>query len=104
MRQVLVDYARAHGAKKRRSVRASIDLTNAAVYSPEGSRTILAVDEALKRLAKLSERQSRIVELRFFSGLTVRETAAVLGVGVTTVKEEWAIAKAWLHRDLGKTR
>jgi RNA polymerase sigma-70 factor, ECF subfamily len=58
------------------------------------------VDEALKRLAKLSDRQSRIVELRFFAGLTVRESAAVLGVGVTTVKEEWAVAKAWLHREL----
>jgi RNA polymerase sigma-70 factor (ECF subfamily) len=104
MRQVLVDYARAHGAKKRRGVRASIDLTNAAVYAPEGSATILAVDEALKRLAKLSERQSRLVELRFFSGLTVRESAAVLGVGVTTVKEEWALAKAWLQRELRKPR
>jgi RNA polymerase sigma-70 factor, ECF subfamily len=62
------------------------------------------VDEALKRLAKLSERQSRIVELRFFSGLTVRESAAVLGVGVTTVKEEWALAKAWLHRELRTPR
>ncbi len=104
MRQVLVDYARAHGAKKRRGVRASIDLDHAPVYASEGSATILAVDEALKRLAQLSERQSRIVELRFFAGLTVRESAAVLGVGVTTVKDEWALAKAWLHRELGKPR
>jgi RNA polymerase sigma-70 factor, ECF subfamily len=100
MRQVLVDYARAHDAKKRRREHTSINLDNTAAYSPESPTTILAVDEALKRLAKLSERQSRIVELRFFGGLSVRETAAVLGVGVTTVKEEWTLARAWLHREL----
>lgn len=103
MRRVLVDYARAHGAKKRSAVRASVDLNNA-VSAADGLSTILTVDEALKRLEKLSERQSRIVELRFFGGLTVRETASALGVGVTTVKEEWVLAKAWLHRELRKPR
>jgi RNA polymerase sigma factor (sigma-70 family) len=74
----------------------------AAVHKPECASTILALDDALKSLAKLSVRQSRVVELRFFCGLTVRDCARVLGISATTVKEEWALAKAWLHRELGK--
>ena len=104
MRQVRVDCARAHGAKRRRGMRASIDLTNAADHAPETSATILAGDEALKCLAKLPERQSSIVERRFFSGRTIGESAAVFGVAVTTVKEEWAFGKTWLHRQLRKPR
>lgn len=101
MRQILVDHARAHGAIKRGGRLRRIDLEKVIVVAPRGSGWILDLDDALKRLAKLSRRQSRIVELRFFGGLTVREVATVLGVGATTVKEDWMLAKAWLQRELG---
>ena len=100
MREVLVDYARAHGAQKRGSTLIRVDWDDAIIYSTEQPGLILAVDEALTRLAKLSRRQSRIVELRVFGGLSVREIAAVLRIGVTAVKEDWALAKAWLQREL----
>jgi RNA polymerase sigma-70 factor, ECF subfamily len=101
MRQVLVDYARAHHAIKRRRPDGT-NLKTPALHRPERASTILDLDDALKRLAKLSTRQSRVVELRFFCGLTVRDCAGILGISATTVKEEWALAKAWLHRELRK--
>jgi RNA polymerase sigma factor (sigma-70 family) len=70
------------------------------VFSPEKSGELLKVDESLQRLTKLDPRQGRIVELRFFGGLTVEETAHVLGISPKTVKREWSMAKAWLHGDL----
>ncbi|PWU05839.1 MAG: RNA polymerase subunit sigma-70 [Terriglobia bacterium] len=100
MRQVLVDYARARLSKKRSVAFASVDLDQVLVCSPETSNLILDVDRALTQLSKLSRRQSRIVELRFFAGLSLHETAAVLHVGVTAVKTDWALAKAWLAREL----
>jgi RNA polymerase sigma factor (TIGR02999 family) len=102
MRQILVDYARAHNAKKRVGSLKRVDLDKALVYAFEKSREILELDEALKQLARLSQRQSRVVELRYFGGLSVQESAEVLGVGVSTVKADWALAKAWLERELKK--
>ena len=65
---------------------------------------VVAVDEALSRLAKIDKQQSRVVELRFFSGLTVEETAEVMGISPATVKRDWSMAKAWLHRELSGDR
>ena len=101
MRRILVDHARERLAAKRggADIRLTLDEQVAAV----GARDVdlLALDEALTRLAALDVRQSRIVELRFFSGLNVEETAAVLGVSPATVKLDWSMAKAWLRRELG---
>jgi RNA polymerase sigma-70 factor (ECF subfamily) len=72
----------------------------ALVFSPERSGELLKLDESLQRLTKIDPRQGRIVELRFFGGLTVEETAHVLGISPKTVKREWSVAKAWLHGDL----
>jgi RNA polymerase sigma factor (TIGR02999 family) len=102
MRRVLVDYARRRLRIKRGSGnRAAIDAARLPA-SVENTEEILAVDTALKRLAKWSPEQSRIVELRYFGGLSVEETAAVLGVSDRTVKRQWALAKAWLHAELSR--
>jgi RNA polymerase sigma-70 factor (ECF subfamily) len=77
-----------------------VSLEEELVFSPEKSGELLKVDESLQRLTKLDPRQGRIVELRFFGGLTVEETAHVLGISPKTVKREWSMAKAWLHGDL----
>src|SRR2546422_8083540 len=102
MREVLVDYARAHNAKKRAGTLTKVDLDKVLVYTPDKARALLDLDDALDRLAQLSPRQSRVVELRYFAGLSVQETAEVLGMGVSTVKSDWALAKAWLQRELKK--
>jgi RNA polymerase sigma-70 factor (ECF subfamily) len=80
-----------------------VSLDEALVFSPEKAFELLKLDESLERLARLDPRQGRIVELRFFSGLTVEETAHVLGISPKTVKREWSVAKAWLHGDLRQT-
>jgi RNA polymerase sigma-70 factor (ECF subfamily) len=77
-----------------------VSLEEAFVFTPEKSTELLKLDESLQRLAKLDARQGRIVELRFFGGLTVDETAHVLGISPKTVKRDWSVAKAWLHGDL----
>ena len=100
MRQLLIDYARRHNAAKRGGGAQKIELDEGAVLSKEQSTLILALDEALQRLAVLDERQARVVELRYFSGLNVEETAEALGVSPATVKREWRSAKAWLYREL----
>lgn len=99
MRRVLVDHARAHARDKRGGGVAitSLDVDVAAV---EPGVDVLALNEALDRLATLDPVQGRIVELRYFSGLTIDEVAATLGVSAGTVKREWSIAKAWLYREL----
>ncbi len=101
MRQVLIDHARKRKAQKRGGP-AARRLTLHAGLKAIGTDFIdvLALDEILKRLAALSERQARIVEMRVFAGLTIEETAEVLDVGVTTVKSDWLIAKTWLKREL----
>ncbi len=100
MRQILVDHARGHGRDKRGAGQQVLSLEGALVLSPEKSPDILKLDESLNRLTKLDPRQARIVELRFFGGLTVDETAHVLNVSPKTVKRDWSMAKAWLHGDL----
>jgi RNA polymerase sigma-70 factor, ECF subfamily len=100
MRQILVDYARGHGREKRGAGQHVVPLEDAVVFSPEKSSELLKLEESLQRLTKLDPRQGKIVELRFFGGLTIEETAQVLGVSPKTVKREWSMAKAWVHGDL----
>ncbi len=102
MRQILVDHARHRDAQKRGGPAQNITLENAYVYSPQQSWQVVAVHEALNRLAEWDERQARVVELRFFGGLDVEETAEVLGISPTTVKREFQHAKAWLYGELSK--
>jgi len=101
MRRILVDYARARQATKRGGSALLLSL-DAAVDTPNQSRSedVLAIDDALQRLTLLDAEQVRIIELRFFAGLTVEETAHVVGCSPRTVKREWRVAKAWLHREL----
>jgi RNA polymerase sigma-70 factor, ECF subfamily len=101
MRRILVDHARSRSAEKRRGNLAKVDLENACLAMNDRSDEILALDQALDRLAALDPRQSRIVELRFFAGLSEDEIASVMGVSIRTVKREWSFAKAWLKRELG---
>jgi RNA polymerase sigma factor (TIGR02999 family) len=105
MREVLLDYARRHHAGKR----GGKDAQNVGIdaellgISPK-IENVIAVDEALERLARIDPRQSRLIELRFFAGLNVEEAAEVMGVAPSTVKREWRSAKAWLHRELASMR
>ncbi len=101
IRNVLVDHARGQEALKRggRMKRVTLD---GHVLAPEDGVDLLHLDEALTKLARLDERQSRVVELRFFGGLTADETAQVLGVSRRTVNGDWAMAQAWLHRELSR--
>ena len=101
MRRVLVDHARARLAEKRDGARLAVSLEAAGdVATPSPLTDVLSIDEALRRLGQLDPDQQRIVELRFFAGLTVEETAHVLGRSPRTVKREWRLAKAWLFREL----
>ncbi len=104
MRRILVDHARARSAAKRdrnREVPLDDDLPMATVRD---DAEILAVHDALARLAELDPRQASIVELRYFGGLTIPDTADALGISAATVKREWTVARAWLHRELGPDR
>lgn len=101
MRRILVDYARARHAAKRGGSGIFVSLGAAADVSGDPQvADVLAVDDALERLAAQDPEQVRIIELRFFAGLTVEETAQVVGRSPRTVKREWALAKAWLYREL----
>lgn len=100
MRRVLVDHARARGYHKRGGGIRPIALDEAVVMSRERSPDLLALDEALSRLASVDERKSKVVELRFFGGLSVEETAEVLDVSPFTIARDWTLAKAWLHREM----
>lgn len=102
MRRILVDHARAHRANKRGGQDVKVPLDEALVVSQQRSEELLALDEALQRLAAEDPQQSRIVELRFFGGLSVEETAEVMGISTATVKRDWSVARAWLYRELGK--
>ncbi len=104
MRSVLVDYARRRGYTKHGSNPVRVSLSEANQTSKEGSAEILAVDQALTRLATLDARKGQIVELRYFGGLSVGETAELLGVSDRTVKREWRWARAWLYQELGNER
>lgn len=101
MRQILVDYARSHGAAKRGADR-RVELDASLVLPQVRATDVIALDDALSDLARLDEQQSRIVELRFFGGLAVEDIAKVLGISASTVKRDWNVAKAWLTRQMKK--
>lgn len=100
MRRILVDHARTKKRAKRGGSDIRVSLDQAVSISSKKDLDIVALDEALGRLEEIDPQQSRIVELRFFSGLSVEETAAVLGISAATVKRDWSVAKAWLHREI----
>ena len=102
MRHILVDYARARNTGKRGGEARTVSLEEAAIVSKERAAGLVALDDALAELAQLSPRQGRVVELRYFGGLSVEETAEVLKVSLDTVTRDWSQAKAWLHRELNK--
>ncbi|MCP9495266.1 MAG: sigma-70 family RNA polymerase sigma factor [Pyrinomonadaceae bacterium MAG19_C2-C3] len=96
MRRILVDHARKSGAEKRGGEFQKISLDENFDLSDERAAELIALDDALKTLAEIDEQKSRIVELRYFGGLSIEETAEVLGVSAPTVKRQWSMAKAWL--------
>lgn len=100
MRHILVDHARGRQVAKRGGGKEKLELDEALVVSNEPAAIVTALDDALKTLAETDERKARIVELRFFGGLTAEETAEVIGVATVTVNREWRLAKAWLQREL----
>lgn len=100
MRRILIDHARGHLREKRGGAQVILPLNEALAFSLEHSEDLLKLDEALDRLSKLDPRQGQVVELRFFGGLSVEETAQYLKISPKTVKRDWAVAKAWLHGEL----
>ena len=103
MRHILVDYARARHTAKRGGEARAVSLEEAALVSAERAAEVVALDDALAELAQLSPRQSRVVELRYFGGLSGAETAQVLQVSTDTVTRDWKQAKAWLYRALNRS-
>ena len=103
MRHILIDHARSHRYTKRGGGAQHLQLDDAEAVGYERAVELVALDDALTRLAKLDERKSKIVELRFFGGLSVEETAEVIKVAPVTVMREWRIAKAWLHKEISGT-
>jgi RNA polymerase sigma factor (TIGR02999 family) len=104
MRHILVDHARAKNYQKRGGDAARVTLDEALVVSNEPAPDFEALDDALEALAKFDERKSRVIEMRFFGGLSVEETAAVLKVSPATVMGDWRLAKAWLKREMRSDR
>lgn len=102
MRRILVDHARAKYAAKRPSSHQKVDLDEALMISNQDLEQIMSIDEALSRLALRDMRQSRVVELRYFGGLTTEEVAEVMGISINTVKRDWSVARAWLHGELAE--
>lgn len=103
IRRILVDHARAHQAQKRGADACVLSLDEAVAAPVKRDLNLVALDDALEDLARLDPQQSRIVELRFFTGLSIDETAEVLGISPATVKRDWVVAKAWLHRQLSRS-
>ncbi len=97
MRRILIDSARRHTADKRGGKGEKISLEEVALVCSNPDSNLLALDEALNKLAQIDEQQSRIVELRYFGGLTIEETATVMNLSPATIKREWAMARAWLY-------
>lgn len=104
MRQILIDYARKKQAAKRGGLAITLALDEASDHAPfaEADLDLLALDDAMKELALLDVRQCKIVELRFFGGLSIEETAEVVDISQATAKREWATARVWLHRTITK--
>jgi RNA polymerase sigma factor (TIGR02999 family) len=103
MRRILVDHARSRQRDKRGGGRARVVLDEEVALSPQKDEDVLALDEALQRLAKLDPRQAKVVELRFFGGMNVEEVAQALGVSKRTVEGDWTFARAWLSKELRGT-
>jgi RNA polymerase sigma factor (TIGR02999 family) len=103
MRQILVDYARRHGAAKRGGGMCKLSLDDALIPSKRKDMDIVVLDDALKALAKVDERQSRVVELRFFAGLSLAEISEVMEIAPATVQRDWTAARAWLHREISRS-
>jgi RNA polymerase sigma factor (TIGR02999 family) len=104
MRHVLIDHARRHQALRRGGGARAVTLDEAQIAATESSAELVALDDALSRLAELDERLARVVECRYFGGLTEDETARALGVTARTVRRDWVKAKAWLYRELNASR
>jgi RNA polymerase sigma-70 factor (ECF subfamily) len=102
MRRILVDRARRKMAERHGGGREKIELQEALVFSPEKSKDMIALDDALKRLEEMSPRQGRVVELRFFGGLEMEDIAKLEGVSLRTVKQDWSLARAWLHHEIAR--
>ena len=102
MRQILVDYARRHRASKRGSGICMLTVDDVAAQPQRKNMDVIALDDALNTLAELDPRQSRIVELRFFAGLSLEETSEVMGIGTATIQRDWTAARAWLHREISR--
>ncbi len=100
MRRILVDHARRINAAKRRGDRDGVPFEEHLLVVEDRNLDLAAIDDALNKLAKIDEKQTRIVELRFFGGLTIEEAAEVMGISPATLKREWAMAKAWLFREI----
>ena len=102
MRQILVDYARRHMAAKRGGGAYKLSLEEATVLSTQKDVDVLLLDDALKALAIIDPRQSKVVELRFFAGLSLEEISEALEIGPATVQRDWTAARAWLHREISR--
>jgi RNA polymerase sigma factor (TIGR02999 family) len=102
MRQILVEYARGHQAAKRGGNACKVTLDEGAMVAQQADLDVVVLDEALQELAKLDQQQSRIVELRFFGGLSIDDTSEVLGISPATVSREWSTARIWLHREISR--
>jgi RNA polymerase sigma factor (TIGR02999 family) len=100
MWRILVDAARARGADKRGGRPAKVNIEETAVAAPQAERSIVALDEALDAFARIAPRQAKVVELRYFGGLTEEEIVSVLKISPRTVRRDWDLAKAWLMREL----
>jgi RNA polymerase sigma-70 factor (ECF subfamily) len=101
MRRILVDHARGHRSLKRGGALRRVSLDAVELGTEDRAELLVAIDDALGRLKALDARQAQVVECRFFGGMTEEETAEALGIGLRTVKRDWAKAKSWLHRELG---
>ena len=104
MRRILADHARGHNAAKRGAGMPELELNEAMAQAPVRSVDLVDLEEALQKLEKLDPQQGKIVELRFFSGLSIEDTANVLAISPATVKRDWAAARAWLFREVGARR
>ncbi len=103
MRQILVEHARTHVAAKRGGGEVELSLEEAWVYSDEKAEELVALDDALIALASFDERKVRIIELRYFGGMSLEETAAALNLSTATINNETRLARAWLHRELSRS-
>ncbi len=103
MRRILIDHARSRQAAKRGSGGIKLSLDDVVEITDERAADLIALDDALKALADFDAQKARVVELRFFGGLSIEETAAVMGLGTATITRQWRLAKAWLYHELSKT-